>query len=153
MSMEAGKPGPGAPPEVRKPADREAGESDRKAGAPGRKTVIGLVHSAKMQKSRTIRVVRMERHAKYGKFVRRRTTYYAHDESEVSHEGDTVLITETRPLSRTKRWRVVKVLTQGHGGVEPGLADEIALGVGGAVGVLPEVPEVRHEVPEGGAET
>jgi small subunit ribosomal protein S17 len=135
------------------PADREAGESDRKAGAPGRKTVIGLVHSAKMQKSRTIRVVRMERHAKYGKFVRRRTTYYAHDESEVSHEGDTVLIMETRPLSRTKRWRVVKVLTEGHLGVEPGLGDEFALDTAAGKGsVLQEVPDARHEVHEGGAE-
>ena len=83
------------------------------AGAVGEgKTITGIVTSDKMQKTRSVQVMRMERHAKYGKYLRRHTTYKVHDEAEVSHVGDTVLIAETRPLSKTKRWRLVKVVTR-----------------------------------------
>jgi len=78
----------------------------------GQKSVTGIVTSDKMQKTRCVRVTRLERHPKYGKYLRRHTTYYAHDEKEVSHVGDTVRIVETRPLSRTKRWRLVEVLVK-----------------------------------------
>jgi small subunit ribosomal protein S17 len=93
------------------------------AGSPGEpvtksrkpKTVVGNVHSDKMRKTRTVRVQRLVKHPMYGKYVRRRSTFYVHDEDEVSREGDTVLIAETRPISKSKRWRLVKVLTRGTG--------------------------------------
>jgi len=75
------------------------------------KTIMGIVTSDKMQKTRSVRVTRLEPHRKYGKYLRRRTIYKAHDENEVSGVGDTVRIAETRPLSKTKRWRVVEIVT------------------------------------------
>ncbi len=88
--------------------------------ARGGKVVTGIVISDKMQKTRSVRVVRLERHAKYGKYLRRHTTYYAHDEKEVSRVGDTVQIVETRPLSKLKRWRLVEVVTKSrYGGTAP----------------------------------
>ena len=79
------------------------------------KTIVGSVHGDKMSKTRTVRVQRRVKHPKYGKYVRKRTTLYAHDENEISSAGDTVLIAETRPLSKLKRWRVVKVLVKASG--------------------------------------
>jgi small subunit ribosomal protein S17 len=74
------------------------------------KTIAGLVTSAKMQKTIVVRVERLERHEKYGKFIRRHTRYKAHDEKGEAKEGDIVAIVMSRPLSRTKRWRLVKVI-------------------------------------------
>lgn len=90
-----------------------------------RKQVTGIVASDKMQKTRTVRVQRLVKHKLYGKYVRRRSTFYVHDEEEVSREGDTVLIAATRPLSRLKRWRLVKVVSRPAGTVEKVLADEV----------------------------
>ena len=85
-------------------------------GAP--KLVQGTVTSDKMQKTRSVEVTRLEKHPKYGKFLRQRTTFKVHDEKEESREGDTVLIAETRPLSKTKRWRLVKVVTRSVSGLQ-----------------------------------
>ena len=74
------------------------------------KTVTGTVVSAKMQKTRTVTVMRLEPHPRYGKYVRRRTNYKVHDPQEVSGEGDVVRIVESRPLSKTKRWRLAEVV-------------------------------------------
>ena len=74
-----------------------------------RRTVEGQVVSNKMQKTIRVRVLREFKHPKYEKRIRRQTIYVAHDEKEEATMGDTVVITETRPLSRTKRWRLVKV--------------------------------------------
>jgi small subunit ribosomal protein S17 len=63
-----------------------------------------------MQKTIAVRVERLERHARYGKYLRRHTTYKAHDEEGKAQLGDWVRIEETRPLSKTKRWRLVEVL-------------------------------------------
>ena len=63
-----------------------------------------------MQKTITVAVERLERHAKYGKYVRRTTKLLAHDEQGESREGDLVAITECRRLSRRKSWRLVRVL-------------------------------------------
>lgn len=76
------------------------------------KTITGIVTSDKMQKTRSVQVMRMERHPKYGKYLRRHTTFKVHDEQELSHVGDTVLIAETRPISKTKRWRLIEVVTR-----------------------------------------
>ena len=75
-----------------------------------RKQVEGVVVSDKMEKSIVVRVERSWRHPLYGKVVRTSKKYHAHDENNECHVGDTVVIEETRPLSRLKRWRVVKVL-------------------------------------------
>ncbi len=73
-----------------------------------RRTVIGVVSSAKMQKTVVVSVDRLELHPKYKKYIKKRSRFYAHDERAECQEGDKVLIVETRPLSRLKRWRVVK---------------------------------------------
>jgi small subunit ribosomal protein S17 len=77
-----------------------------------RKQVIGKVVSDKMQKSRVVVSERLIQHPKYKKYYKHRTKHYVHDEKEESKIGDTVLIEETRPLSKLKRWRLVKVLAK-----------------------------------------
>ena len=77
-----------------------------------RKTLVGLVSSDKMAKTITVQVERFARHPRFGKYVRGSTTCYAHDEKREAHTGDRVEIMETRPLSRLKRWRLVKVLAR-----------------------------------------
>lgn len=72
--------------------------------------MIGTVKSAKMLKTLVVEVKWLEMHRKYKKYVQRRTRVYAHDERAECREGDRVLLMETRPLSRLKRWRVVKKL-------------------------------------------
>src|SRR5688572_18180232 len=76
----------------------------------GRRVLEGIVTRDKMAKTRRVEVERLVRHAKYGKFVKRRTVCYAHDEKNESHLGDTVEIVESRPLSKLKRWALVKVV-------------------------------------------
>ena len=77
-----------------------------------RKKVIGLVVSDKMEKTITVQVTRLEKHKKYKKYLRRHTKFYAHDEKREAKVGDTVEIQETRPLSKLKRWRLIKVLAK-----------------------------------------
>lgn len=72
----------------------------------------GVVVSDKMDKTVVVAIGRRIRHALYGKYVRRTTKYFAHDEKEQCSVGDTVRIVETRPLSRQKRWRVQEILTK-----------------------------------------
>ena len=74
------------------------------------KTQIGVVISDKMDKSVVVQVDRLVRHPMYKKYVRRRAKYVAHDETNSCKVGDRVLIRETRPVSKTKRWRVSEVL-------------------------------------------
>ena len=75
-------------------------------------TVDGLCISSKMQKTIVVEVERLERHPKYGKYVRRHSRFKAHDEKGEAKEGDVVRIAQTRPLSKTKRWRLVEVLSR-----------------------------------------
>jgi len=75
-----------------------------------RKEFIGTVVTDKMDKTVVVLVETMVRHPLYEKFVRRRKKYMAHDENNECRIGDKVLIEETRPLSRRKRWRVKKIL-------------------------------------------
>ncbi len=75
-----------------------------------RKTLEGWVLSDAMDKTRVVRIVRRYRHSLYGKVLTGYTKVHAHDETNDSKKGDRVLIAETRPLSKLKRWRVVKVL-------------------------------------------
>ena len=75
-----------------------------------RKERIGVVVSSKMDKTIVVAVERKEKHPLYGKFVKKTTKFVAHDEKNECGEGDTVRIMETRPLSKTKNWRVVEIV-------------------------------------------
>jgi small subunit ribosomal protein S17 len=75
-----------------------------------RKVREGLVVSAKMDKTVVVAVVDRVQHRRYGKTLQRTKRLYAHDETNDAREGDRVRVTETRPLSKQKRWRVVEVL-------------------------------------------
>ena len=75
-----------------------------------RKVRIGVVTSNKMTKTVTVAVERKVKHPIYGKFVKKTTKFHAHDEKNECTVGDTVRIMETRPLSKTKRWRLVEVV-------------------------------------------
>lgn len=75
-----------------------------------RKTRTGVVTSNKMAKTITVAVERKVKHPIYGKFVKKTTKFHAHDEKDECTIGDVVRIMETRPLSKTKRWRLVEVV-------------------------------------------
>jgi small subunit ribosomal protein S17 len=75
-----------------------------------RKEKTGLVTSDKMDKTIVVSVERRIKHAKYGKFIKRTSKFFAHDEKNEAHTGDLVTIGETRPLSKNKCWRLVKVV-------------------------------------------
>ena len=75
-----------------------------------RKTRIGKVISDKMDKTVVVAIEELEQHKLYKKPVKRTVKFHAHDEKNDAHIGDTVSIRETRPLSKTKRWRVVEVI-------------------------------------------
>ncbi len=74
--------------------------------------MIGVVTSDKMDKTRRVEIGRLVKHPKYGKFIRRRTVCHVHDESNESHEGDTVEIIECQPRSKTKCWDLMRVVTR-----------------------------------------
>ncbi|MCH2128629.1 MAG: 30S ribosomal protein S17 [Pirellulaceae bacterium] len=75
-----------------------------------KKVAVGVVASAKMEQTRRVEIPRLVKHRAYGKYVRRKTVCYVHDEENESSEGDTVEITECRPLSKTKRWKLLRVV-------------------------------------------
>lgn len=75
-----------------------------------RKTKLGVVSSNKMDKTITVKVERKVKHPLYGKFVKKSTKFHAHDEKNECSIGDTVKIMESRPLSKTKKWRLVEVV-------------------------------------------
>src|SRR5689334_25374612 len=77
-----------------------------------RRTLEGLVTSDKMVKTITVLVTRTYQHPKYKKFVREQTKYHAHDEKGEAHKGDRVEIMSCRPLSKTKRWRLLRVVSK-----------------------------------------
>ena len=75
-----------------------------------KRQVVGIVVSDRMNKTVTVAVERLVKHRMYQKYVKRQTKFAAHDETNNCQIGDTVQITESRPLSRTKRWRVSKIV-------------------------------------------
>jgi len=79
-----------------------------------RKTMVGTVVSDRMDKTIVVLVQRLVKHPLYQKYIRRRKRFKVHDERNDCHLGDRVLIMETRPLSREKRWRVKEVLERMH---------------------------------------
>jgi small subunit ribosomal protein S17 len=94
-----------------------------------RKCVVGVVTSDKMTKTITVAVERRVLHPRVKKYIRHATRYKAHDERQEARVGDTVRIMETRPLSKTKRWRLVEIVARSRGVVEPG---DLGLGEEGA---------------------
>ena len=85
-----------------------------------RRVVTGKVVSDKMDKTITVRQERLVKHPRYGKYIRRATTYKAHDQDNKAKVGDTVEITFCRPMSKTKTWRLVGVVKSGTGVLDEG---------------------------------
>ena len=88
------------------------------AGAPeakGARTLTGRVVSTKMQKTIAVEIERLIKHPAYGKYIRRTTKLLAHDEKGSSKEGDTVIISPCRPMSRRKSWQLVEVVQKAAG--------------------------------------
>jgi small subunit ribosomal protein S17 len=77
-----------------------------------RRVAVGVVTSDKMNKTRRVEIPRLVKHARYGKYIKRRTICKVHDETNESHVGDTVEIMETRPMSKTKHWRLIRIVTK-----------------------------------------
>jgi len=75
-----------------------------------RKERIGIVSSNRMNKSIVVSIERKVKHPLYGKFVKKTSRFVAHDEDNTCNEGDTVKIMETRPLSKSKNWRLVEII-------------------------------------------
>src|SRR5881275_1585191 len=84
-----------------------------------RRTLVGIVTRDKMQKTRRVEIQRLAKHPRYSKYIKRRTVCYVHDENNETRTGDTVEIMETRPLSKNKNWRLVRVVKKAPGGAEP----------------------------------
>ncbi len=78
----------------------------------GARTETGRVISNKMHKTVTVLVERTVKHPKYGKYIKRSTKFHAHDENNDCQEGDVVSIEQCRPLSKTKSWRLHKIITR-----------------------------------------
>ena len=77
-----------------------------------KRTLVGTVVSDKMNKTVTILVERQVKHPLYGKYIRRSTKLHAHDEANACNEGDVVRVTECAPMSKTKNWRVVEIVSK-----------------------------------------
>jgi small subunit ribosomal protein S17 len=86
-------------------------------GRAARPTVVGTVVSTKMKDTITVREERKVKHPLYGKYVRRSSKYHAHDAGNTAGEGDVVEIVQTRPISKTKNWRLLRIVRKGQGGV------------------------------------
>ena len=89
-----------------------------------RRVAVGVVTSDKMNKTRRVEIARLVKHARYGKYIRRRTVCHVHDETNESRLGDTVEIMETRPLSKTKNWRLVRIVIKAP--ALPGRHEQVA---------------------------
>jgi small subunit ribosomal protein S17 len=87
--------------------------TEQQAEQVSRRRVVGRVVSSKMNKSVTVSVERLIKHPVYGKYIRRTTKYVAHDENNACKAGDVVAIVECRPISKTKAWRVVEIVSEG----------------------------------------
>ncbi|NOT29409.1 MAG: 30S ribosomal protein S17 [Planctomycetes bacterium] len=98
-----------------------------------RRALIGIVTSTKTKKTITVEVERTFKHAKYGKYLRKRKRYLAHDEDSVAKVGDNVELASTRPMSKRKRWRLLRVVTRSElGGIElPDAAAQIMADITG----------------------
>lgn len=105
-----------------------------------RRTIEGVVTSDKMAKTITVVVVRTYKHPKYGKYMRVRKKYHAHDEKGEAKTGDRVELMACRPLSRLKRWRLVRVIERGVLTNELGSDDALAGALGQKSAATPSEP-------------
>ena len=94
-----------------------SGDTTKKDARDDRTTVVGKVTSAKMKDTIIVREERFVPHPLYGKYVRKKSRFVAHDAGNTAKEGDEVEIMQTRPLSRTKNWRLVRIVRRSHGAV------------------------------------
>lgn len=94
-------------------------KQDPSPGVASIRTLTGTVVSNKMQKTIAVVVERLVKHPQYGKYIRRTTKLLAHDESNSSREGDLVSITECRPYSKRKAWRLVEVIRRAEESGKP----------------------------------
>ncbi len=101
---------PSTEPAAATPAAAGTSADAESAARSARKVREGLVVSNKMDKTLTVAVIERVRHPKYGKFMMRTKKLYAHDEANDANIGDRVRVMETRPLSKSKRWRLVEIL-------------------------------------------
>jgi small subunit ribosomal protein S17 len=101
-----------AAPAPAKPAKKAKPARPAPAAVPGRKERRGIVVSSAMDKTIVVRIDSVRSHDKYRKVVRRTSKLHAHDEHNVANVGDVVRVVETRPLSATKHWRLLEVLTK-----------------------------------------
>lgn len=83
-----------------------------------RQEVVGEVISDKMDKTITVQIFRRVRHEMYGKYLKKTSVYKAHDEKNQAKKGDLVRIQMTRPLSKTKRWRLMEIVTKAEADIE-----------------------------------
>jgi small subunit ribosomal protein S17 len=104
-----------------------------------RRSTIGLVTSDRMKKTRVVEIPRLEKHRKYGKYIRRRTVCYVHDEKEESASGDTVEIVESRPRSKLKRWELVRIVEKSRA------VDESALKAAAEQGLVKNDDSTRDQ--------
>ena len=81
-----------------------------------RRTLIGIVTRDKTLKTRRVEIQRLVKHPRYSKYIKRRTVCYVHDEKDETKIGDTVEIMEARPLSKTKNWRLVRIVKKAPAG-------------------------------------
>ena len=119
---------------------------------PKRKTKVGRVVSDKMYKTIVVSVERLARHRLYKRVIRLTTRFKVHDEANEAHVGDTVQIEESRPLSATKRWRLVTIVQRaGEGAGEPVVVDEAATdaAIHGGHDIESSVPPVAAAEPMG----
>jgi small subunit ribosomal protein S17 len=100
------------PPKTKKKETKESVVRSR------RRTVVGVVTSDKMDKTIRVQVEQFVKHPAFEKTLRRSTVCYAHDEKREARRGDRVELAETRPLSRLKHWRLLRVVEKGPAGVE-----------------------------------
>lgn len=96
-----------------------------------RRTAEGVVTSSKMQKTITVVVERTYKHPKYMKYVRKRQKYHAHDEEGTARVGDRVEVVQCRPMSRLKRWRLVRIIERARVADGIQIADTVVVAKGG----------------------
>ena len=111
----------------------------------GSRLLEGIVTRDKMTKTRRVEVERLVRHPKYGKFVKRRTVCYVHDEKNESHLGDTVEISESRPLSKMKRWNLVKIVKRAPSRTLSNLEGAVAGSDAAAAATAPAAPKAEDK--------
>jgi len=106
---------------VKKTLQQTEGQAEpKKAGS--RRAITGTVVSSKMNKTIVVQVMRMVKHAIYGKYMRHYSKMYVHDENNQSKAGDVVRIKQTRPLSKLKSWTLVEVVRQAERGLDENVA-------------------------------